>query len=146
MLSSLYDIQPLLEKLSVLLPELAESASEERSRELQTELDNVKDRLETLTGNLTEKTKELTDQRDDWVEFYGSCDQFGNWLGDKQGALQQLRLSNLPPDQQFTEAKVVCSDIFDNHTVMENIEDQCQQLTAGLRSRETTAAKTKVGN
>ena len=75
---------------------------------------------------------------------YSNVDKFGNWLGEKQTSLQQLRQSNLLPVEQFVEAKTICSDIFDNHTELETIKGQGQQLTAGLRSLETTAAKTKV--
>ena len=144
LLSSVEGFHPQVEKLISLTPELAQGASETRQQELEQELASVQDRVGVLTETLTERTGTLRELRDNWVQFYGSSDEFSSWLGDQQKALQSLHQSELTPDEQLVKAEEICQEIMAHQSTLEGVEEQCQELTAGLRSRETTAANTKV--
>ena len=41
---------------------------------------------------------------------------------------------------------MICSEIYDHHTSLEEIEKECRDLSHGFRSRETATVKNQVAN
>ena len=102
--------------------------------------------MQALSEKLTDRVGELQKADDKWTDFFNQLNIFSNWLSDKETELKEIHQSEATPDQQFNQAKVVCSEIFDNHAKLEELETLGSELASGHRSRETAAVRSKLVN
>ena len=145
-MAAMMDFQPEVEKLKTLSGTLQETASIFRQRELQEEVGAIDGRMTTLSDKLNHRVGELQKADDKWTDFFSQLNVFSNWLSDKETELKEIHQSEATPDQQFNQAKVVCSEIFDNHAKLEELESIGSELASGHRSRETAAVRSKLVN
>lgn len=142
LLSSLSNLEPLLDQLSSLTPELA--ASDGRQAELAGDVEGAREQLTAVRQAVVERTAELQQQQQQWQQFYADADDLGEWMTGQQTALQSTVQSVEAPDEQLRRAEQVRVEVVDRQQAIGMLEQCGQQLTAGVRSRETTAANSRL--
>jgi nesprin-1 len=134
----------MIEEMEALNNELQADASEKGKTNLQDELDGMSHRLQNISDNLNDKADELDNLNNKWFDFYQKMDDFGVWLGDGDERLQKAMDPRISPEEQFNKAKFICSEIYDNHEALEDIEKLSRELTQNYRSRENAPIKSKL--
>ncbi|XP_064624000.1 muscle-specific protein 300 kDa-like isoform X3 [Lineus longissimus] len=143
-LENLRELGPIIEEMEALNNELQTDASDKGKSKLQDELDGLSHRLQNVSDNLNDKADELDNLNNKWFDFYQKMDDFGSWLSDSDERLQKAMDPRISPEEQYNKAKVICSEIYDNHEALEDIEKLARELTQNYRSRENAPIKSKL--
>ncbi|XP_041351119.1 nesprin-1-like [Gigantopelta aegis] len=124
---------------------LAESASRERQGPLKGEVSDIDKRLQNVSVRLNAKLADLEGTIAKWSDYYKRLNNFNDWLNQKESNLNQVYEEKKDlPEEQLSKAETICSEVYENHITLENLEKDARGLSQNFRSRETAALKSKL--
>ncbi|KAK7104412.1 hypothetical protein V1264_019133 [Littorina saxatilis] len=143
--STLNKLKGSLNEMTKLNALLCEGASRERQGPLKGEMSDMDKRLDGVAHRLNAKLGDLEMTIAKWGEYYKRLNNFGDWLNEKEGKLNDVYDNKQEtPENQLKKSEAISSQVFENHITLENLEKDAKGLTQNFRSRETAALKSKL--